>query len=139
MLDQSFIDEIEARIAGFIVVEQHDDRRWSAALLPDAICLTGGDVGPLPPGQIVQIGDGYIVYNELMLLPSERRSSAARTGEFKQKWAARPFFRSREAAMRMMIGWIRKNRQDIVDECYSETLAAINWRVRQRRKSETRA
>ncbi len=136
MASIEFNREFIARVAVYAEVWQCDDdrqRRYRAQLCPYMINISGGDVGLLPPGQVVVVGSkGYEVYSELDELDPSRRGLAARTPEYRRLWAARPYFHSFDTARSVLVDWILNNRPDIVDVCASETRRAIAWRAASR-------
>jgi hypothetical protein len=140
MMNSDFAEDVEARLASFVNVELCADGRWKAELFPYAVCLGGGDVGALPPGQIVDgsvLTSGYVVYCELDLIDEEHRGQAAQRPEFLGQWAARPRFLSHETAMNKMLWWIRENRPDLVRECEAEARAGVAYRNSRAAKSAT--
>lgn len=118
-------EEIQDRLFAYAEVQQHADGRWSAQIVPELVAPFG--LEPLPPGQCVDLGaDGWDSYSILETYPPNKRGLHAQqySGQHARDWAARPYFKSFEAARNAILRWLRENRKDLVETCAAEANAA---------------
>lgn len=124
-------EEVDDILFSFVRIVRHHDGRWLVALEPRTVWPIDNGGGPLPPGQCVEVGsDDYHIYNELDMLgwPTGRQQASA-AGEYGKLWAGRPHFHSREAAVSMIMWWIKAHRHDLVQIATSEARGGRAWRA----------
>lgn len=134
MADQEYINEVESRLLSYIETRRDPTTGlWVVELMTEL--LGYDDKGPLPMTD--DIYETQVVKYRIGLPGSDPSypKFGVRTGRIlvrkERAWAGVPRFKTEDAAISKMRGWIYSNRPDIVNICHGETREAIAYRRRQ--------